>query len=397
MNTNKSDAYLLAGNFISYLGSGFSILAGAYLTYQYTNSFYYLGAFFILQNLPQVLVSIIFGTLANKINKIAVCIFCDILRCLCILIIPASYYLELHSVEIVFISNFLIGLLDAAFRPSVNSIIHSEIAKERIENFSRDYEISTQAGVFLSSAIGGYAVTRIGVYPIFIFGGATYLISAYCFFKLIKKQNSIKCQEEKNTLMVLPARNSNLISIICLGGIYSLGSVFVTVSNTLLVALLIGVRKSSTDQLGIIDAMACAGVMISALIFSKINKLSNVFLMVCGYIGCLLMVSLQPYGGFLGLFVFYTLAAICFGIYRISSRAILIKSVSTDNAGFIFGFSNALAILLSTATTFFISFIATTKTIETSFSIFSLILFVLFVLFFIPYYSFLKENNAYEK
>ncbi|MFF4953021.1 MFS transporter [Streptomyces chattanoogensis] len=342
----RAEKLLIPATFITCLGSSIQIIAASLLVVQAEQSALSVGWLFIAVAAPQALLSVWFGRLADRFDRRALCLICDLLSAVGALTLPVWLLLGGPTDTAVYVTNLVLATVSALFIPASSALVKERVHPERLGKFNAHFEIATQAGTLLSTGIGGMLVQLFGAKPLFFFNGLTFLLSAVCWIAIGRKPMAAAAQDAANgddeSVAVVSA------PVVRLGLLYAIGNIIVTVSNALVVVLVIQVFRQGAGVLGVVDALAGIGVVIAATVFGRISgRLGELRLMLLGYLGCALFISLQPRFGTVGLMMLLPLGALTFGLARISARTLLMRAATEDRVGRVFGATNAFGLAAS--------------------------------------------------
>jgi MFS family permease len=128
---------LWIGTTISTLGDGFFLIALAWQVYDISPSPGSLAAVGIAWTLPQVLLLLPTGVLADRMDRRHLMIAGDLLRALAVGAMAALSLFELITVEMMMALAIVVGVGDALFIPSVSSIVPSLLPEDDLLQATR--------------------------------------------------------------------------------------------------------------------------------------------------------------------------------------------------------------------------------------------------------------------
>ncbi|WP_327365959.1 MFS transporter [Streptomyces sp. NBC_01217] len=342
---NRAERLLIPATFITCLGNSIQIIAASLLVVQAEQTAMSVGWLFIAVAAPQALLSVWFGRLADRFDRRMLCLVCDLLSAAGAVALPVWLLLGGPTDTAVYATNLALATVSALFIPASNALVKERVHPERLGKFNARFEVATQAGTLLSTGIGGMLVQLFGAKPLFFFNGLTFLLSAVCWIFVGRKPMAAAAQDVAGGDDVSVAEASPVVR---LGLLYAIGNIIVTVSNALVVVLVVQAFKQGAGVLGVVDALAGVGVVIAAAVYGKLSgRLGELHLMLLGYLGCALFITLQPRFGTIGLMMLLPLGALTFGLARISARTLLMKATTEDRAGSVFGATNAFGLAAS--------------------------------------------------
>ncbi|MFJ1755063.1 MFS transporter [Kitasatospora sp. NPDC088134] len=352
---NRAEKLLLPATFITCLGNSIQLTAASLLVVQAERTALSVGWLFIAVAIPQVLLSVWFGRLADRFDRRLLCLLCDLLSMLAALALPVWLLLDGPTGTAVYVTNFALSLVAALFMPASNALIKERVRPERIGRFNAAYEVATQAGTLISASVGGFLVQLFGTQPLFFFNGLTFLASALCWLLLGRRPHTTPDQAPAagggpaaEAAATVPRR----APLARLGLLYALGNVVITASNTLIVVLVVQGFHQKAGVLGVVDALAGVGFTVAAVLYARFSvRIGNLGLALLGYLGCAGLITLEPLFGVGGLMLLLPCGALTFGLARISARTLLLTEVEDRRAGSVFGATNAFGLAISAGAT----------------------------------------------
>ena len=326
--------------------------------------------------IPQALFSLFFGRLADRVDRRALCLCCDLVSAGAALALPAWLLLGGPLQLAAYSANFALAFINALFVPVSNALIKERVRPDRLARFNARYEMAFQAGTLLSTAAGGALIQLFGVEPLFFLNAATFLGSATCIFALGPRPPAARTRSEAERA----GQPSTHPPMVPLGLLYALGHPVITVSNTLLVVLVIQVFRQQPGILGVVDAVAGGGFLLAAALYKRLSAhATDLRIALLGFAGCAAFITAQPLFGVALLMVLLPLGTLTFGAARIATRTMLMAAVEESRAGQVFGAANATGLALSVAATLGISVIADSTEVRYGFLALALLIIVVAV------------------
>lgn len=352
---DRAEKLLIPATFITCLGNGIQLTAASLLVVQAEQSALSVGWLFIAVAVPQVLLSVWFGRLADRFDRRMLCLVCDLASMVASLALPVWLMFGGPTSIAVYVTNFALSLVAALFMPASNALVKERVRTERVGRFNAVFEIATQVGTLLSAAIGGFLVQIFGAEPLFVFNGVTFLVSALCWVALGRKR-AAAASEGSGAADPGAATFAGPAPVARLGMLYAIGNVIITASNTLIVVLVVQGFHQKAGVLGVVDALAGVGVIVAAAAYTWLHRrLDNLPLALVGYLGCAGFIALEPLFGVVGLMLLLPFGALTFGLARISARTLLMTAVEDHKAGAVFGATNAVGLAVSAGATLALS------------------------------------------
>jgi MFS family permease len=343
---------LLLAIFITSLGNSIQLTAASIVTLQTEGSAVAVGWLFVAFSAPPVLLSFYFGRLADRFDRRTLCILSDVGSTVIAIGLPVWLLLGLRADVGLYAATFGLAAMSALFLPASSALVKERVAESRLAPFNANFEMAFQAGTLLSTGIGGWFVQLFGARPLFFFNGATFVASILCFLAMGRRP-SMPATDDAGTLDVgheAPAVTRRLR--MGLGVLYALGHPVITVSNTLLVVLVIGTFREGAGVLGVVDALAGIGFFASAVLYKRlIRRVPDLRIALVGYLASAAFITLEPQFGVLGLMFLLPGGTITFGAARVACRTMLMRAIDERRAGRVFGAANAFGLSMSIVAT----------------------------------------------
>lgn len=191
---NKSFRYLWLGQLVSSLGDRLTqmgILAFLMLSANDKGDKVAMITFFNL--LPFLLFGPLFGALVDKYSRKNIMIIADIARAAMVLLIPAIW-VNTHSLFIIMIWFFILGMFSALFTPAKMSIIANITEKEALLEANSMIVTTGMVATLIGTLIAGAVIKIIGIKTSFHINALTYVISAIFILKIVYQRSSKSCR-----------------------------------------------------------------------------------------------------------------------------------------------------------------------------------------------------------
>ncbi|WP_158630274.1 MFS transporter [Glycomyces terrestris] len=350
---DRAERLLLPATFITSLGNGFQLVAAAVLVFTTGNSALAVGWLYILVSVPPALLSLWFGTVADRFDRRTLCLTADLASAAAAAFLPVWILTGGDPGPVAYGTAFALSLLSAMFMPASNALIKERVHPSRTARFSAHYEMAMQLGLLLSAAAGGILIHYVGTTPLFLFNGVTFLASAVALWAMRKAparpETAAHAAETDGAAGAPLAR---------LGLLYACGQTMIMVSNTTLIVLVYDAFDRGAGVYGIVDALAGLGFCVAAALYPRVSARFGEFrTAVAGGIGCALMSFVLPLH-LAVLLIAVPPAAFMVGLSRVGMRSILLRSVPERRAGRLFGAVNAAGLGLSAAMTILVAAVA---------------------------------------
>lgn len=350
---NRAERLLLPATFITSLGNGIQLVAAAVLIFTTGQSALAVGWLYILVSIPPALLSLWFGTVADRFDRRTLCLIADLVSAAAAAFLPVWILTGGDPGPVAYGTAFALSLLSAMFMPASNALIKERVHPARTARFSAHYEMAMQAGLLLSAAVGGILIHYVGTTPLFMFNGVTFLASAIALWAMRKAPARSETDDHAAAADGVPGA-----PLARLGLLYACGQTMIMVSNTTLIVLVYDAFDRGAGVYGIVDALAGLGFCVAAALYPRLSARFGEFrTAVAGGIGCALLSFVLPLH-LAVLLLAVPPAAFMVGLSRVGMRSILLRSVPERRAGRLFGAVNAAGLGLSAAMTVLVAAVA---------------------------------------
>lgn len=334
---SRAERLLVPAAFVTALGNNVQLIAGALLVLRADRTMLSVGWLFIAVAAPQVLLSPVFGRLADRLDRRRLWVTSDLTSALVALALPVWLWRHGAAGPGIYVANLALAVLSALFFPASAALIKERVPGERLRRFNANYEMATQAGMFLSATVGGLCVQTFGAIPLLIGNAGTFLVSAVCVLAVGKRKSEYTLAAIEEAAAVAPRRPQIGWLIV----LFAQSSVVVTIFNALLPKLVIGEFHRGAGTYGAADALGSLGFLAATWSYRALApKLGDLRIALAGYLVCDVLFVAQPNFGVAGLLPLVLLGAFLFGHARIASRNLLMSSVDPSRTGRVFGTAN---------------------------------------------------------
>ncbi|MET7988316.1 MFS transporter [Streptomyces sp. NPDC005281] len=369
---DRAEWLILPANFVTYLGNGIQLTGASLLVLQQQGTALSVGWLFIVMAIPQVLLSVPFGWLVDRFDRRVMCLVCDLVSAVAALALPIAIWQGADSQYTAYVVTFVLSTVAAAFNPASNALVRERVRYERLGPFNANFSMSTQAGSLLSASVGGFLIQIFGLMPMFYFNAVTFTFSAVCWILLGRKPEISTADAEQGEAKTVATGGP----VKRLGLLLAVGSVNITVSNVLLVVVVIEVFKQKVGIFGLVDALAGVGMLCGAALYKRIShRFSNLTLAAFGFFGNAALIAVEPLH-IAALMAAIPFAAFSFGFAAISSRTLLMRAIDDSRSGRVFGTVNAVSLAAGLVVTISLSYLADHQSVASAFWVLSALLMV---------------------
>lgn len=364
-HSRRAERLLVPAGFITTSGNTFQITAAAILVFKAGNSTLSVGWLFIAVAIPQVVLAVLFGRLADRVDRRSLSIAADLASAVTAFALPVWLWLHASTTLGSYVANFLLACSAALFGPASNALIKERVRDERLDKFNSHFEMANNAGMLLSSSLAGFLVIWFGATPLFVFNSLTFVASALLTYGIGRKPQpadtagttaTVEAAASDGTAEAAPEPTAPVERPIKrLIALWTAGSANVMVANTILTVLILHTFHKGAWMIGVTDALAGAGFLIGAALYPKLSeRFGGLRLAVgAGLLNCLLLgfesvnyvvlMAIIPFAGF------------AFAQARISSRVLLMRASPEERTGRIFGAGQAIGLALGATLTISLS------------------------------------------
>ncbi|MDD5194907.1 MAG: MFS transporter [Candidatus Omnitrophica bacterium] len=230
--------------------------------------------------LPFLVFGPLFGSLADRYSRKYLMLVADLARAALVIFIPLLWIYS-HSAIIIIILVFILGIFSALFTPAKMSIITNITDKDILVKASSMIATTGMVATLIGTLAAGAVIRNLGVVPGFYLNAFTYLISAFCIFKIAYQRPSLHQTEGKNIYSTLISdikvgmryikRHGLIVRLILLNCVFSLISSFAYI-----LILNYGSTTLKCGPLGLGVLLSTAGLGMlggSFVVFKKNNRI----------------------------------------------------------------------------------------------------------------------------
>jgi MFS family permease len=368
-----AERLLVPAGFITTAGNAFQITAAAILVFTAERTTLSVGWLFIAVSIPQVALAVMFGKLADRVDRRMLCIVADLVSAVSAFALPIWLWIGGPTDIGSYIANFMLAATTALFMPASNALVKERVLDERLGKFNAHFEMATNTGMLLASSLAGFLVIWFGPTPLFVFNSLTFVASAILTYFIGRKPvkpvviNAAVQSGDTAEQVEVPALAPVNQPIKRLVLLYSNGNIGLMVANVILTALVLHTFNQGAWLIGVVDALAGAGFLIGAASYGWVSKrIKGLNLAVLGMLGNLVMFALQP-THYIVLMIVIPFAGFCFAQGRIASRTLLMRASPEEKTGRIFGSAQALGLALGIGATVSLSALADSASVPYAF------------------------------
>jgi len=176
--------YFFAGTFISMFGSGMNFAGVTWHILGITHSTVSVGVTVIMYTLPGLIVPFVGGVLIDRMDRRYLGMALDLSRgvmVLCVAALVRFGHAHVWQIDGMVLLN---GAGAAVYWASVNALVQELIPPGQFVGANSSVLIAVQGGLLFAGAFVGFIYESTGLAGILGIDGLTYLISAFCLFRL---------------------------------------------------------------------------------------------------------------------------------------------------------------------------------------------------------------------
>ncbi|MEI3895525.1 MULTISPECIES: MFS transporter [Bacillus] len=292
--------FLWIGQLLSTLGSSITMVILPIVVYSLTGSTVVMGMTMAMYMLPNILALPFAGLVVDRIDRVKVMLFTDIIRCILMLLLAILIFMDVLTIPLLYVLVALYGLMEGIFQPAYVAV-RAKVFVPEIRNAANALtQMSNQGIRLIGPALGGLIVSVASAGIGFGLDAVTYLLSFFCLLflreikfkkvKPIEKSKIVYKQEFMEGVFVLKSHPWLWITIL----VFSFINICYAGIIVVLIPWLFNVHhhfEAYVYGLGI--ASSGVGAVIAALIFGGRERWSKRGLLAYGGVlisGCALLI-----------------------------------------------------------------------------------------------------------
>jgi MFS family permease len=171
---------LWAGQALSLLGDGFSVIAFAWITLSVTNSTLALGYVLAVQAVPRALLTLVGGSLADRWSPRTVMMLSSWARAGVMLAVAVAGVTGALTLTVLCVTAAAFGAVDAFFQPARASILPSVVEPEMLAPANALLGAGARVAAVVGPALGGVVVATAGAEAAFFVVAVCFALCAVC-------------------------------------------------------------------------------------------------------------------------------------------------------------------------------------------------------------------------
>jgi DHA3 family macrolide efflux protein-like MFS transporter len=176
--------YFSVAMFVSLFGSGLNFTAVSWYILSATHSTIAVSMQVIVVTLPGLFVPFVGGVLIDRYDRRYLGIGLDIARGIAVLTIAYLAWKGHLDIWHLYVMTLITGTGSAMYWACVNALVQEVMPPNQFTGANAAVLIGVQSGMLMAGAFVGFIYDYIGIAGILAIDGATYVVSAYCLYKM---------------------------------------------------------------------------------------------------------------------------------------------------------------------------------------------------------------------
>lgn len=285
----RNFSMMWAGAFTSTTGSFFQEVAQAWLVYILTDSAFLLGFTAFLQGIPILLLSLLGGVAADRMDRRKLLLGSQYAQMTVALTLATLIGFDMILIWHIMVGALVTGVAQAFGGPAYQALIPSLVDKEDLPNAIALMSIQFNLARVIGPALGGIAITALGASACFAINGFSFLaviVSLYFIHvRYIPAKSDVDVLQSLKDGVLWVHRNEAMRGLIVLSTITAfLGVPLVT----MLPVFAEEVYQLGPRGLGMLMSFSGAGAVVGALFVAwlgNVGRKGRVSLMMTGFLG----------------------------------------------------------------------------------------------------------------
>ena len=266
---------LLAGQGLSALGDGVTFIALPLLVLQLTGSGLQMGVVGVLQMLPDLVVGLPAGALADRWDRRRMMFFSDLARALLVGLIPLSLVLGLPTMGVVLAVVAPLNVMRVVFMAGFTGAVPNLVTREQLGPANSYVEAVFALGWVMGPAIAGLLAAQVGPAMTLAIDAVSFALSAASLAFIRRPFQGAGTRPDSHILAEIRegisflVRHRTLRAVVAYWGLYMVSVAPLVPAITYYVTV---DRGLPADALGLVIAAFGSGSLLGALASSRIVK-----------------------------------------------------------------------------------------------------------------------------
>ncbi|WP_042149135.1 MFS transporter [Paucisalibacillus sp. EB02] len=213
---NRNFVLLLISALFSSPGYFVYIIGAEWLMLTITDNRFYFGMLFFVAAIPRLILLIVGGLIADRVNKRTVLFWSDFTRAMLIGILILLIFTDTVAVWHLLVLSGLFGISDAFSYPAMQSLIPTLLEKDQLQRGNSFIQMTAQISPILGPALGGTLIALLGFTGVFSVACVLLLLASLAVLFIRMKEEKQEASENHSPLADLKegflyARKNELI------------------------------------------------------------------------------------------------------------------------------------------------------------------------------------------
>ncbi|WP_246521450.1 MFS transporter [Ornithinibacillus massiliensis] len=194
---NRNFVLLLISALFSSPGYFVYLIGAEWLMLNITDNRFYFGLLFFVAAIPRLILLVVGGLIADRVNKRTILFWSDFSRAVLIGILVILILTDSVAIWHLLVLSGLFGISDAFSYPAMNSLIPTLLKEDQLQRGNSFIQMTSQISPILGPALGGTLIALLGFAGVFsVAFGMLLVASIAVIFIRVKLE---KQEEEKHT------------------------------------------------------------------------------------------------------------------------------------------------------------------------------------------------------
>lgn len=271
----KSYRNMLIARAVSRFGDSIDVVAFSWLVFQITGSAVLLGVVYIINILPNIVLSPFVGPLVNYLPAKSVIVLGDMVRATTVLIIIVLHQLELLMPWHLFITTALASTIEVFVMAAKSSIYQLTLPQDAFMKANALGGSIVQVAQLIGYGFAGGVVALFGVNAAMGIDATTFLISGIIIMLTLLPKREIRTFSNKDYLSNLKLGYQFILkekSLLAILGICAAFSFLITPINAFLPIYVENTIQQGAEAIGLLSVCITVGTILGGVVVNNIGK-----------------------------------------------------------------------------------------------------------------------------
>lgn len=180
--SNRNYAIYMCGNSVSLIGFWMQRLAVSWLTWEISQSEFWVGAVAFADIAPLIIIGPFFGVWADRFDRKTMAVIAQILMMLHAFVLFFLAWLDLLSIGLLFSLSLVEGIIHAAYQPIRLSIIPNLVRKQDLVSAAAFTAVAFNVARFVGPALAGVVMAISSPAMAILFNAVSYLLIVFAWY-----------------------------------------------------------------------------------------------------------------------------------------------------------------------------------------------------------------------